>query len=203
MLQRASYEAFEFCVFVLLCNHLLTESLTRHSNEITALYRSFAIFSLAQIVTFPDSTLLNGCRRSMIVDTTKFCFVFCYCVLTQHFYSAVRESTVYFVYGYRCGHMLPFQNISTKLVRKEPSHLSMTCSICYTAFMLNQCCTLYKAITVAFNGGLSSVVAVDFLSKNHKITCAFFLSELSRTEEHRFAAEFCNDRNLPLFIGSF
>lgn len=59
-----------------------------------------------------------------------------------------------------------------------------------------------RYITVAFSGGVDSVAAVDFLSKNHKVTCAFFHHRTENsTKAHGFVSEFCEDRKLPLVIG--
>ena len=61
---------------------------------------------------------------------------------------------------------------------------------------------LPKEVTVALSGGVDSVAVVDFLSKKHDVSCAFFDhgTENSR-RAFEFVAKFCSERNLPLFIG--
>ena len=59
-----------------------------------------------------------------------------------------------------------------------------------------------RHITIAFSGGVDSVAAVDFLSKNHKVTCAFFHHRtINSTKAHQFVSQFCEDRKLPLVVG--
>ena len=59
-----------------------------------------------------------------------------------------------------------------------------------------------RHVTVAFSGGVDSVAAVDFLSKNHNVTCAFFHHRTSNsTKAHQFVSQFCEDRKLPLVVG--
>ena len=61
---------------------------------------------------------------------------------------------------------------------------------------------LPRHITVAFSGGVDSVAAVDFLRRNHIITCAFFHHRTENsTNAHRFVTEFCEQHNLPLIVG--
>lgn len=62
---------------------------------------------------------------------------------------------------------------------------------------------LPRQLTVAFSGGLDSVAVVDFLSRNHDITCAFFHHNTENSEQAmKFVAHFCADRNLPLLFGT-
>ena len=59
-----------------------------------------------------------------------------------------------------------------------------------------------KTVTVAFSGGVDSVAVVDFLSKKHNITCAFFHHGTENSERAiEFVSDFCSDRKLPLFLG--
>jgi len=59
-----------------------------------------------------------------------------------------------------------------------------------------------RHVTVGFSGGIDSVAAVDFLSKNHVITCAFFHHRTENsTKAHKFVSAFCEDRGLPLVVG--
>lgn len=61
---------------------------------------------------------------------------------------------------------------------------------------------LPKQVTVAFSGGVDSVAAVDFLSKKHDVTCAFYHHGTENSERAlRFVSQFCTDRNLPMFLG--
>lgn len=61
---------------------------------------------------------------------------------------------------------------------------------------------LPKQLTVAFSGGVDSVAAVDFLSRNHEVTCAFYHHGTEASEKAiDFVARFCSDHDLPLIIG--
>jgi tRNA(Ile)-lysidine synthase len=61
---------------------------------------------------------------------------------------------------------------------------------------------LPKEITVALSGGVDSVAAVDFLSRNHDVSCAFFHHGTENSEKaYKFVTEFCSQRNLPFFVG--
>jgi len=59
-----------------------------------------------------------------------------------------------------------------------------------------------KQVTVAFSGGVDSVAVVDFLSKKHDVTCAFFHHGTDNSERAlKFVSHFCSDRNFPMFLG--
>ena len=59
-----------------------------------------------------------------------------------------------------------------------------------------------KQVTVAFSGGVDSVAVVDFLSKKHDVTCAFFHHGTENSNRAlEFVSRFCTDRNLPMFLG--
>ena len=59
-----------------------------------------------------------------------------------------------------------------------------------------------KQVTVAFSGGVDSVAVVDFLSKKHDVTCAFFHHGTDNSNRAlEFVSRFCTDRNLPMFLG--
>lgn len=61
---------------------------------------------------------------------------------------------------------------------------------------------LPKEITVALSGGVDSVAVADFLSRKHDVSCAFFHHGTENSEAaFSFVAEFCSNRNIPLFIG--
>lgn len=59
-----------------------------------------------------------------------------------------------------------------------------------------------KQVTVAFSGGVDSVAVVDFLSKKHDVTCAFFHHGTENSNRAlEFVSRFCTSRNLPMFLG--
>ena len=61
---------------------------------------------------------------------------------------------------------------------------------------------LPKEITIAFSGGVDSVAITDFLSRKHKVTCAFFHHGTENSERaFEFVTKFCTNRNLPLLVG--
>jgi len=59
-----------------------------------------------------------------------------------------------------------------------------------------------KQVTVAFSGGVDSVAVVDFLSKKHDVTCAFFHHGTENSNQAlKFVSNFCTQRNLPMYLG--
>jgi tRNA(Ile)-lysidine synthase len=61
---------------------------------------------------------------------------------------------------------------------------------------------LPKQLTVAFSGGVDSVAIVDFLSKKHDVTCAFYHHGTENSERAiEFVAKFCTERRLPVIFG--
>lgn len=61
---------------------------------------------------------------------------------------------------------------------------------------------LPRKITVAFSGGVDSVAAVDFLRRNHDVSCAFFHHHTSNSERaYTFVEQFCEDQALELHVG--
>lgn len=61
---------------------------------------------------------------------------------------------------------------------------------------------LPRSITVAFSGGVDSCAAVDFLSRNHEVSCAFFNHGTNHSKlAEKFVIEFCKQRDLPLVVG--
>ena len=61
---------------------------------------------------------------------------------------------------------------------------------------------LPKKITIALSGGVDSVAIVDFLSRNHNVSCAFFHHGTENSERaFEFVTKFCSERNLPFFVG--
>ncbi len=69
--------------------------------------------------------------------------------------------------------------------------------------MLKLLYPLPKHLTVAFSGGVDSVAVVDFLSRKHNVTCAFFHHKTENSEKAmKFVAHFCTERKLPLIFGT-
>jgi tRNA(Ile)-lysidine synthase len=67
--------------------------------------------------------------------------------------------------------------------------------------MINLLVPLPKQLTVAFSGGVDSCAAVDFLSRKHDVTCAFFHHGTENSERaYEFVANFCSDRRLSLIF---
>jgi tRNA(Ile)-lysidine synthase len=61
---------------------------------------------------------------------------------------------------------------------------------------------LPRKVTVAFSGGVDSVAIVDFLEKNHDVSCAFFHHNTPNSERAlQFVDKFCDDRDITLFVG--
>jgi tRNA(Ile)-lysidine synthetase-like protein len=68
--------------------------------------------------------------------------------------------------------------------------------------MLKLLVTLPKQLTVAFSGGVDSVAVVDFLSRKHDVSCAFFHHGTANSEQaFHFVTEFCRQRDIALFMG--
>lgn len=62
--------------------------------------------------------------------------------------------------------------------------------------------TIPRKVTVALSGGIDSMVALDFLSRNHEIDAAFFnhgTENSSRAE--KFVTEYCAEKNITLHKG--
>lgn len=75
--------------------------------------------------------------------------------------------------------------------------------MCYNWHMLKLLFPIPKQITVAFSGGVDSVAVVDFLSRKHDVTCAFFHHGTENSDRAmEFVAKFCTDRNLPMIWGT-
>lgn len=69
--------------------------------------------------------------------------------------------------------------------------------------MLKLLFPLPKQITVAFSGGLDSVAVVDFLSRKHDVTCAFFHHKTENSDRAmKFVSAFCYERKLPMLWGT-
>jgi tRNA(Ile)-lysidine synthase len=59
-----------------------------------------------------------------------------------------------------------------------------------------------REVTVALSGGVDSVAAVDFLSRSHRVTCAFYHHDTEVSDRALvFVSEFCARRGLPLLLG--
>jgi tRNA(Ile)-lysidine synthase len=69
--------------------------------------------------------------------------------------------------------------------------------------MLKLLFPLPNEIVIALSGGVDSVAITDFLSRNHKVNCAFFHHGTENSERaFEFVANFCTERNLPLMFGN-
>lgn len=61
---------------------------------------------------------------------------------------------------------------------------------------------LPRNLTVAFSGGVDSVAAVDFLNRNHNVSCAFFHHGTTFSERAlSFVEKFCKDYEITLYVG--
>jgi tRNA(Ile)-lysidine synthase len=61
---------------------------------------------------------------------------------------------------------------------------------------------LPKQITIACSGGVDSMAAVDFLSRKHDITVAFYHHGTKTSDEAmEFVARYCTDKNIPVLYG--
>jgi tRNA(Ile)-lysidine synthase len=59
-----------------------------------------------------------------------------------------------------------------------------------------------RKLTVAVSGGVDSMVLLDFLSRNHDITAAFYHHGTTNSElAYKFLVKECNIRDIPLEIG--
>ena len=61
---------------------------------------------------------------------------------------------------------------------------------------------LPKQITIACSGGVDSMAAVDFLSRKHDITVAFYHHGTKTSDEAmEFVAKYCTEKNIPVMYG--
>ena len=61
---------------------------------------------------------------------------------------------------------------------------------------------LPKTITIACSGGVDSMAAVDFLSRKHDVTVAFYHHGTQTSDEAcEFVAKYCTDKNIPMVFG--
>lgn len=59
-----------------------------------------------------------------------------------------------------------------------------------------------RQVTVALSGGVDSVAVVDFLNRNHDVSCAFFHHGTDTSEKAlEFITDFCNKRNINFQVG--
>ena len=59
-----------------------------------------------------------------------------------------------------------------------------------------------RQIVVAVSGGVDSMVLLDFLSRNHEITAAFYHHNTDNSERaYAFLKQECNIRDIPLLVG--
>lgn len=67
--------------------------------------------------------------------------------------------------------------------------------------MLKLLFSLPQKLTVALSGGVDSVAVVDFLSRKHDVSCAFFHHKAENSDqEFEFVSKFCSERNLKLVV---
>lgn len=68
--------------------------------------------------------------------------------------------------------------------------------------MLKLLVPLPKQITVACSGGVDSMAVLDFLSRNHDVTVAFYHHGTKTSDEAmEFVGTYCTDKNIPVFYG--
>ena len=61
---------------------------------------------------------------------------------------------------------------------------------------------LPKTITIACSGGVDSMAIVDFLSRKHDVTVAFYHHGTQTSDEAcEFVAKYCTDKNIPMVFG--
>lgn len=61
---------------------------------------------------------------------------------------------------------------------------------------------LPKKITIACSGGVDSMAAVDFLSRKHNITVAFYHHGTKTSDKAiEFVAKYCSEKNIPVMYG--
>ena len=61
---------------------------------------------------------------------------------------------------------------------------------------------LPKNITIACSGGVDSMAALDFLSKKHNVTVAFYHHGTKTSDEAMaFVAKYCTEKNIPIYYG--
>ena len=69
--------------------------------------------------------------------------------------------------------------------------------------MIKRTVPLPKQITIACSGGIDSMAVVDFLSRKHDITIAYFNHRTQHGEKAaQFVSKYCSDNNIPMLYGS-
>jgi tRNA(Ile)-lysidine synthase len=98
------------------------------------------------------------------------------------------------------------EEFTTKNIHKTTGltiYLAFNNILRYHMNMIKVLFPLPKTLTVAFSGGVDSVAIVDFLSKKHDVTCAFFHHGTENSDNaFKFVAQFCADRHLPMLVGT-
>jgi tRNA(Ile)-lysidine synthase len=68
--------------------------------------------------------------------------------------------------------------------------------------MLKLSAKLPRQVVVAFSGGVDSTAVLDFLSRSHDVTAAFFHHNTVNSERaFEFVSQYCFDRKIPLMVG--
>lgn len=68
--------------------------------------------------------------------------------------------------------------------------------------MLKLLVPLPKIITIACSGGVDSMAVVDFLSRKHDVTVAFFHHGTKTSDDAmEFVSKYCTDKNIPVLFG--
>jgi len=69
--------------------------------------------------------------------------------------------------------------------------------------MIKRTVPLPKSITIACSGGVDSMAVVDFLSRKHDVTIAYFNHRTQHGEKaSAFVSKYCSDNNIPMLYGS-
>ena len=62
---------------------------------------------------------------------------------------------------------------------------------------------LPRELIVACSGGVDSMAVVDFLRKNHDVSCAFYHHDTEDSQRaYEFISKYCNENDLTLFVGT-
>jgi tRNA(Ile)-lysidine synthase len=68
--------------------------------------------------------------------------------------------------------------------------------------MIKLACKLPRRLVVAVSGGVDSMAALDFLSRNQDVTAAFFHHNTENSDRAcEFLTDYCHQQQLPLLLG--